>query len=120
MDFRLTKRHRLLGSQEFSQVFNQAAHRLSARNLLVLATSNTQGCPRLGLVISKKNAGCSVARNRVKRLCRESFRLRRNEFAMLDIVVLARPGVSKLNNEAIVAMLNSLFDQLCQKQKRVS
>jgi ribonuclease P protein component len=112
---RLTKRQRLLQPRDFSQVFNQPAFRFSTPNMLILARPNELGVARMGLVISRKNAGCAVSRNRIKRLCREAFRVRTNDFATIDIVVLARSGLDKLDNVAVTAMLNGLFDKLCRK-----
>ena len=115
MNNRLTKQQRLLHSRDFSQVFSQPAFRFSTPNMLILAQPNEQGCARIGLVISRKNVGCAVSRNRIKRLCREAFRVRANAFATIDIVVLARSGLDKLDNAAVTATLNGLFDKLCQK-----
>ncbi len=118
MNFRLTKSHRMVSSREFSQVFEKPLYRVSSRSLLLLAIDNELSCPRLGLVVSKKNVGCAVARNRIKRLCRETFRLRHHDFATIDIVVLARNGLNEMENKAVVTVLNGLFDQLCIKQKQ--
>lgn len=115
MNNRLTKRQRLLHARDFSQVFSQPAFRVSTPQLLMLAQPNESGLARMGLVISRKNVGCAVARNRIKRLCREAFRVRAGDFATIDIIVLARSGLDKLDNPAVTAMLNSLFDKLCQK-----
>jgi ribonuclease P protein component len=112
---RLTKRQRLLRSGDFSQVFAQPVFRISAPQLLLLAAPNEHGVARMGLVVSRKNVGCAVARNRIKRLCREAFRVRAGDFATIDIIVLARGGLDKLDNPAVTALLNSLFDKLCQK-----
>lgn len=114
MNNRLTKRQRLLHSRDFSLVFKQPALRFSTPQLLVLAQPNELGVARMGLVISRKNVGCAVSRNRIKRLCREAFRVRAGDFATIDIVVLARSGLDKLDNPAVTAMLNSLFDKLCR------
>jgi ribonuclease P protein component len=112
---RLTKSQRLLHSRDFSQVFSEPALRFSTPQLLILAQHNELGVARLGLVISRKNVGCAVSRNRIKRLCREAFRVRAGDFATIDIVVLARSGLDKLDNSAVTAALNSLFDKLRQK-----
>src|ERR1700748_439757 len=54
----------------------------------VLAT--TQPHPRLGLSIAPRIFGTAVARNRIKRLTRESFRLIQHSLPPVDVPVSAR------------------------------
>ena len=115
MNFSLTKEHKLLNSLDFSQVFEKTDFKVSTSSSLVLAKLTANSHPRLGLVVSKKNVGCAVARNRIKRICRETFRLRSAGLPKIDVVILARNGISQLENKQIVEMLNSLFDQLSTK-----
>lgn len=50
--------------------------------------------PRVGVVVSRK-VGNSVARSRVRRLLRESFRLHQHELAQpVDLVLVARPSIA--------------------------
>lgn len=106
------KNQRLLAAADFKYVFDSPSLRFSNKHLLLLARPNTQSESRLGLVMSKKNVGCSVKRNRLKRLCREAFRLHSRDFATIDIVLLGRPGISTLQNpaihDAIVGLLNKI------------
>jgi ribonuclease P protein component len=52
--------------------------------------------PRLGIVAARKIGG-AVVRNRVKRLCRECFRLWPDLLPLgVDLVVIARPGAHEL------------------------
>jgi ribonuclease P protein component len=115
VSFSLTKQHKLLSSADFARVFERSDFKVSTSSSLILAKLTTNSYPRLGLVVSKKNVGCAVARNRIKRLCRETFRLRSANLPKMDMVVLARKGISQLENRQIIEMFNSLFDQLKAK-----
>jgi ribonuclease P protein component len=57
-------------------------------SLSVLA--NDESRPRLGLAIATRTFGTAVARNRIKRLARESFRLNQHELPSVDVMVSAR------------------------------
>ena len=62
--------------------------------LVLFACPNKLEVNRFGVSVSKK-VGNSVVRHRVKRLFKEAYRLREEEFRSgLDIVVLARPGAA--------------------------
>jgi ribonuclease P protein component len=53
--------------------------------------------PRLGLVVGRK-VGNAVQRNRIKRVCRECFRLWPDLLPSgVDLVVIARPGAHELD-----------------------
>ena len=113
-----SKVSRLLGPSQYSKVFKQADLKLSAASTLILVSKSTLS-PRLGLVIAKKNVKSAVQRNRLKRLIRESFRLRQEEFGTMDMVVLARQGLDKKNNQEVLIQINLLFDELIKKLNRV-
>ena|SRR5260370_849035 len=53
--------------------------------------------PRIGLVVARKVGG-AVQRNRIKRLCRECFRLWPDLLPQgVDLIVIARPGAHELS-----------------------
>jgi ribonuclease P protein component len=57
--------------------------------------------PRLGLVVSRKIGG-AVARNRVKRLCRECFRLHPDLLPKeVDMIAIARRGADSLKLQEV-------------------
>lgn len=67
-----------------------APRRSSDRFFTVLVCDNGMRHGRLGLAVSKKRIRLAVARNRVKRLVRESFRHHAGLLCGLDAVVMAR------------------------------
>lgn len=72
-------------TDEFSSVFRFRCAR-GGGGLDVLAAANGLDYARLGLIVPKKIIATAVARNRVKRLLREGFRLNQGEAAGLDVV----------------------------------
>lgn len=112
MQHRYTRSQRLLTARDFDRVFSRPAARVSSKHLLLLAKPNDTPNSRLGLVMSKKNVGNAVKRNRIKRLCRETFRLNAGTLPPTDLVLLARPGISRLNNDELRALLLDLFGKL--------
>jgi ribonuclease P protein component len=83
---------RLRSPAEFDAVFKRGA-RLGGRLFLLIIAPNRHGFDRLGLAVSRRVGG-AVARNRARRLLRESFRRAapRAEGG-LDLVVVARPEI---------------------------
>jgi ribonuclease P protein component len=113
---------RLLTPTDFKQVFDAAALKVSTKEVLILARLNQLDHARLGLVIAKKHVRRATARNRLKRIIRETFRHQQHLFsgpaAGLDVVILARAGMDKLDNETLHQQLPSLWKQLQRKASR--
>ncbi|MDB6063537.1 MAG: ribonuclease protein component [Verrucomicrobiaceae bacterium] len=120
--FAFSKAQRLLNPAAFKRVFDAAALRVSSKELLILARPNELEYARLGLVIAKKNVRRASARNRIKRITRESFRhqlpIDADTEASLDIIVLARGGLDKLDNPALHELLTNLWRQLQRKARK--
>jgi ribonuclease P protein component len=98
---------RLLTAAGFQRVFKHCEHKAGDRLITILAAANGLGYPRLGTVVSIKAAGGAAKRNRIKRLIRESFRLRQAVLGSLDLVVLVRPGISARSNQQINRTLDA-------------
>lgn len=64
------------------------------------------------MAVSIRAVGAAVARNRVRRLIRESFRLRRQELPPVDIFVVARNGAKSASNAQIFASLARLWQEI--------
>ncbi|MGY8795941.1 MAG: ribonuclease P protein component [Woeseiales bacterium] len=88
-EFAFTRERRLLKGIQFNYVFAQP-RRSSDHYFSVLVRANNCACARLGLAIGKKKIRLSVARNRVKRLIRESFRHHTELLGAVDVIVLSR------------------------------
>ena len=92
-DHRLPRKLRLTRARQFDAVF-AARVRAAAGPLVVWGVPNDAGHHRLGLAISRR-AGNAVMRNRIRRLLRESFRLRQHELPLsdrsYDLVISVRP-----------------------------
>jgi ribonuclease P protein component len=80
--------------------------------MTLLAVANDDAGPRLGVVVSRKAARTAVARNRVKRQIRESFRQSQTALGSLDIVVIGRAGIATQGNRALARSLETLWIQL--------
>ena len=84
--FRFPRELRLLTADQFRKVYRRGG-RASAGALRARMAHNGRGHGRLGLAIGVKAAGGAVARNRIRRQVRESFRVHQHQLAGLDIVV---------------------------------
>ena len=82
------KNFRLTTPQSFQRVF-QNARRFRHLGISVLAIQNELASSRIGICIPKKQVPRSVDRNRIKRVIREAFRVKKNELSVnLDMVFL--------------------------------
>ena len=72
----------------------------------VLCRENGGGHARVGLAIAKKNCRAATARNRIKRIVRESFRHHQAMLDGLDIVVMNLPATKNGNNQQLFASLD--------------
>jgi ribonuclease P protein component len=94
-------------TDEFSSVFRFRCVRAIA-GIDFLAAPNGLDYARLGMIVPKKILPTAVARNRVKRLIREVFRLNQSELAGLDVVARIK---SKIEDAKLIDALHSGLKQ---------
>lgn len=84
----------------------------------LLYRPSTTPTARLGVIVSRKCSRRAVARNRIKRLVRESFRHRRATLPPVDIVVLARALAVQRENAALYDELAGAWEKIIRRTQR--
>ena len=100
----------MLTPEHFKYVFQQP-FRASSPEITILARQNHLEYPRLGLTVAKKHLKCAHDRNRIKRLCRESFRLSQHRLPSYDFVIVAKQGIGRLDNRTLWQILDKLWQR---------
>ena len=107
---------RLLTPSDFTPVFKNPVV-ASSPAFTFLAINNNLDNPRLGLTIAKKRVKKAHARNRIKRLARESYRLSQHQLPNIDVIIMAKNGTDKLTNEELFKHLNKLWKKIAHRCK---
>jgi ribonuclease P protein component len=81
----------------------------------VIAFWNDKGGPRLGLAVAVRVAGGGVARNRIRRIIRESFRLHQHELPPVDLIVSARSRAKEASRPELQASLVALWKKVSEQ-----
>lgn len=112
---RFSRQQRLTQPSDFKNVFARPCVKQGDANMLILGRQNKHKTARLGLAVAKKQIKRAVARNRFKRLARESFRHHLNIIKNLDIVIVARAGAEQKSNRELLEILSKNWHRLNKK-----
>ena len=72
------------------------------------------------MAVAKKHLKRAVDRNRVKRVIRESFRLKHHNLAKVDVVVLVKRGIEANEKRGLRSSLETLWRDLNRKCEKLS
>ena len=102
---------RLRSKLQFDAIY-ASGRRIDDRYFGLRIRPNGLSHPRVGLAVSIKTAGNAVARNRLRRLVRESFRLAQHELPGVDIVVAAKFPAAQAPATTLRASLATLWQRV--------
>jgi len=111
---RFSRSTRLLTPAAYRHVF-EAGKRVHSGLLMAAYRPNEGGFARLGLAVAKRAVKRAHERNRIKRLAREHFRLAREEMPAVDLIVLVKPGVDGVDNQALHGMVERLLKKVSSR-----
>ena len=107
MNRSLVQGARITKARDYAHIFQQGIHS-QGKFWKLITSSSRQKKPRLGLAISQKICKRAVDRNLFKRIARETFRQNRDNFDLLDFVVMIKK-TPNTDNQALASDLLSLL-----------
>ena len=115
MNRSLVQSARITNARDYTHIFQQGTSS-QGKFWKLIAIPSGQANSRLGLAISKKICKRAVDRNLFKRIARETFRQHRNDFNLLDFVVMIK-NMPNTNNRELASDLLSLLQKAKQGLK---
>ena len=107
----MQKVNRLKSTRDFQKVFKEGRKVVSS-HFVLYSLSNRLGDSRLGISISSRNIPLSTRRNRIKRIVREFWRLRKPDYKDdKDSVLIVKKGTGELPNEDVVKEIDYIFNK---------
>jgi len=89
--FRFSRREKVTRSEDFRRAM-KSGRRLSSKNFVCYLFRKRDADHRLGIIV-KKEVGPATYRNRIKRYCREFFRLHKHTIhGSFDIILFVKKG----------------------------
>jgi ribonuclease P protein component len=108
---RFPPQRRLRRPAEFKRAYAHG-RRLGNEFFTVNAVPNGLASARLGMSVAARNLKAAVARNRIRRLIRESFRTHQAHLPALDLVIGVRAAVLEADNARIRERLAALWHKI--------
>ncbi|MGA0799391.1 MAG: ribonuclease P protein component [Steroidobacteraceae bacterium] len=102
--------NRVLRKVDFESAYRQGRRHGNPLFSLVIHQAAT-AVPRLGMAIAAKTVGNAVARNKLRRIIRESFRHAQHRLPAADYIIGARAAVRGASAQSIRESLEGLWTQ---------
>jgi ribonuclease P protein component len=99
---------------EFRDV-RQRGRRFSDAYFSLSVLANHESHARFGLAIATRTFGSAVARNRIKRLTRESFRMNQHILPGIDVMVAAREAARLAAPRDLRSSLDKLWHSIAKR-----
>lgn len=113
--FAFQKYDRILKHSEYLEFFSKKDAVHSSAFVLALKAGSCGRC-RIGITVSRK-VGNAVARNRIKRIIREFFRLNKAGFPVeMDYNVIVKKAAANLSSRQLFDILKLLFKKAATHQ----
>ena len=112
--FRLARQAKIVKTDDFSSVFN-LRKRIASPHLVMRYRLNEANVPRLGLIVSKKNAKLAVQRNYMRRVLRDLFRLNQHTLPKIDLIIQVQKPFEKPEFTLIKQEFEILLSKLSVK-----
>ena len=106
MSLNLTK---ATSSPDFSKTLKRSDFNFQSAAVSIKGKCNNLEHPRLGCSIPKRGTKLASRRNRLKRIIRESFRLKVHQLPFMDVIVLVQ---KETQDEVLRTDLDSGFSKL--------
>jgi ribonuclease P protein component len=109
------KKDRLLKRRDYLLV-SKTGKKCHKKHFLCIFKKGNGERSRLGITVTKK-VGCSAKRNRIKRVCREFYRLNRRRLeGIWDISIIAKKSAADASRDQSLKSLNELFHAISENQ----
>jgi len=112
--FSFTKADRILKRPDFFRL-SKTGKKIHNKHFVAIFSPGRFERARLGVTVTKK-VGHAPTRNRIKRVCREYFRLNRHKLTgNWDINIIAKKEAADLSSEQAFASLKNIFDRISNR-----
>ncbi|WP_434352923.1 ribonuclease P protein component [Psychrobacter sp. HD31] len=110
------KTARLLTPKQFKNVFDSPDKKIHQPHLMAFIKKNELNNARLGMAITKKKVPTAVARNQLKRLTRENFRMLSSDLGTVDIVFIVKKPIKDISNNELKKQIKVIFNKIISHQ----